>query len=90
MKNTATLILFRREDHKAFHLHPCLRNAETEAEHLRLITETFISELLPSSFSTNSFVRNLLREIFTCKGMMHHWRKTKFFITLMYFVIRRV
>ena len=63
------LVLFRREDSIPFNLHPCLESAESEAQHLSLVTETFISKLLPSSFVANSFVRNLLREIFACKGM---------------------
>jgi len=63
------VVLFRREDSIPFNLHPCLESAESEAQHLRLITETFISKLLPSSFVANTFVRNLLREIFACKGM---------------------
>jgi len=62
-------MLLRREDSVAFRLHPCLQSADTETEHLRLITDTFIDELLPPSFATNPFVQNLLREIFTCKGM---------------------
>lgn len=62
-------VLFRREDNVAFCLHPCLQSAETETEHLRLITDTFIKELLPPGFATNPFVRHLLREIFTCKGV---------------------
>jgi len=62
------LMLLRREDSTAFSLHPCLHSTEPEADHLRLVTETFISELLPSSFATNPFVWKLLREILTCKG----------------------
>jgi len=63
------LVLSRRENNVAFCLHPCLQSAETETEHLRLIANTFIKELLPSSLATNPFVWNLLREIFTYKGV---------------------
>ena len=65
---TLRYLTVRREDSVPFSLHPCLRSTEAEAEHLRRVTETFINELLPSSFTADSFVRNLLREIFTCKG----------------------
>jgi len=59
---------FRREDNVAFVLHPCLKSPDSELEHLRRVAETFITRLLPSSLTADSFVRNLLREIFACKG----------------------
>jgi len=63
------LVLFRREDSVPFKLHDCLENADSEIEYLRQVSETFINELLPSSYAANSFVRNLLREILACKGI---------------------
>jgi len=83
------VMLFRREDSVAFCLHPCLQSVETEAEHLRLVTDTFIKELLPASFATNPFVRKLLREIFTCKGVyVYLYSRGSDFVFLICFVIR--
>lgn len=82
-------MLFRRENNVAFCLHPCLQSVETETDHLRRITDTFIKELLSSGFATNPFVRNLLREIVTCKGVyVYLCSRETHFIFLIYFLER--